>query len=57
MGMGGQHRWYSVAEYLAMELAADKRHEYHDGEILAMSGGSLEQSLITANVVAEAGNA
>jgi len=50
-------RRYSVAEYLNMECAADERHEFHDGEILAMSGGSLEHSLITANMVRETGNA
>jgi len=35
-----------------MEEASPLRHEYHDGEILAMSGGSLEHSIITTNVAA-----
>ena len=46
-----------MAEYLELERAADERHEFHDGEILAMSGGSLEYSLITANLVGEMRNA
>ena len=48
---------YTVDEYLARELAATERHEFHDGEILAMSGGSMEASLITANFIRRAGNA
>ncbi len=30
-------RRYTVAEYLALEDAAAERHEYSDGEILAMA--------------------
>ncbi len=57
MGVPVEKRRYSIAEYLELERTADVRHEYQDGEILAMSGGSLEQSLITANLIREAGNA
>jgi Uma2 family endonuclease len=57
MGLPAQTRRYTIAEYLDLERKADGRHEYHDGEILAMSGGSLEQSLITANIVGELRNA
>ena len=34
-------------EYLAFERASEQRHEYADGEIFAMSGGSHEHSTIT----------
>lgn len=40
-----------------MELDAAERHEYHGGEILAMSGGSDTHSFIIANVIREFGNA
>ena len=35
------------AEYLAFERASDERHEYLDGEIYLMSGGSPNHSQIT----------
>ncbi len=57
MGMPVQKRRFSIAEYFEMEDAAVERHEYQDGEILAMAGGSPEQSFIAANIVREAGNA
>ena len=41
---------YTVEEYLRMEESAVDRHEFHDGEILAMSGGTHEHSLINVNV-------
>lgn len=57
MGMPARQRRYSIEEYLELELHADERHEYQDGEILAMAGGSPEQSFIIANFVRETGNA
>lgn len=57
MGVPVRKHRYSVEEYLELERDADVRHEYDEGEILAMSGGSLEQSIIAANVIREAGNA
>ena len=44
---------YTIAQYLEMELAAAERHEYHYGEILAMSGGSDVHSFIIVNVTGE----
>lgn len=49
-------RRYTVEEYLRLEADATEKHDYRDGEILAMSGGSYEHSLITANVIRELGN-
>ena len=43
----------SVAEYLAREAKAEQKHEFHDGEVLAMSGGTLRHSRINANLVGE----
>lgn len=45
--------YVTAAEYLAFERAAEERHEYIDGEIVAMAGGTSEHSLIAANLVAE----
>jgi len=44
-------------EYLAFERASDEKHEYVDGEIFAMSGGTYEHSLLGSNVTRELGNA
>ncbi len=44
-------------EYLAFERASDEKHEYVDGEIFAMSGGTYEHSLLGSNVVRALGNA
>ena len=44
-----KHR-YTVAEYLELERASDVRHEFHDGEILAMAGGTIRYALVVTNV-------
>jgi Uma2 family endonuclease len=43
----------SAAEYLAFERAAPDRHELIDGEVVAMSGGTREHSLIALNIGGE----
>ena len=47
----------TVAEYLDAEAVAAERHEYFDGRVVAMAGGTAEHSLITGNLIREAGNA
>ncbi len=44
-------RRLSPDEYLAMERASDRRHEYLDGFVTAMAGGSSNHSLITTNTL------
>jgi Uma2 family endonuclease len=39
------------AEYLAFEAASLERHEYFNGEIVLMAGGSPDHALIAANVI------
>ena len=39
-------------EYLASERAGDRKHEYYQGEVLAMGGASFEHVGIAANLVA-----
>ncbi|HTN84704.1 MAG TPA: Uma2 family endonuclease [Sorangium sp.] len=43
----------SPQEYLDFERSSPLRHEYADGEIFAMAGGTLEHSAVAANVIAE----
>jgi Uma2 family endonuclease len=48
-----QHlRRHTLPEYLAFEETSELKHEFHAGEVLAMSGASPEHSLITANAIA-----
>jgi Uma2 family endonuclease len=42
---------FTAAEYLEFEETANERHEFHDGEILAMSGGSPDHSEINTNAI------
>jgi len=44
-------------EYLAFERTSEQKHEYADGEIFAMSGGTREHSLVGQNVAGELRNA
>jgi Uma2 family endonuclease len=46
-------RTWTVEEYLAYELETGIKHEYIDGEIYAMSGGTKRHALIGLNVGAE----
>lgn len=43
-------RQYTLAEYRSLEEAAQARHEYHDGAIVEMTGGTLEHSAIAGNL-------
>jgi len=44
---------FTIEEYLRGEEQSVVKHEFHEGEILEMTGGTYEHSLITANVVGE----
>lgn len=46
----------SVTEYLELDRASEIRHEYYFGEVIAMSGGTHNHSLISSNILREAGN-
>ena len=50
-------RFYSKEEYLEMEAVADRKSEYHNGEIFAMSGGSPNHSTICFNLNRQIGEA
>ncbi len=38
-----------------MEYDAEQRHEYYDGEIVAMAGGTPQHSLIFSTIIREVG--
>lgn len=42
--------WYSKEEYLKMESTAEYKSEYYQGEIFAMSGGTMKHSVICVNL-------
>ena len=44
---------YTPEEYLAFEREAEEKHEFIDGEIIAMAGASREHNLIGVNVSSE----
>ena len=48
---------YSPADYLALERASDVKHEFFDGEMFLMAGGTVEHSQVAANVIRALGNA
>jgi Uma2 family endonuclease len=49
-------RFLTEDEYLALEAEAEERHEFVNGEMIAMSGGSHAHSTIAANLARELGN-
>ena len=51
-----RHR-HTYAEYVALELYSTTKHEFIDGEIYAMAGGSEDHSALAAEVLRVLGNA
>jgi Uma2 family endonuclease len=49
---GRQEPYYTPEEYLELEWVSQERHEYFDGRIYAMSGGTANHAFIQANVIA-----
>jgi Uma2 family endonuclease len=53
MGMGHvAHRRYTIQEFVRLEEYSNVRHEYFDGQIYAMAGGTPEHGTYAANVIA-----
>lgn len=44
-------RRYSLQDYLRLEAYSNVRHEYVDGQIFAMAGGTPERGVYSANVI------
>lgn len=55
LALRSPRRW-SVADYLAFEETASERHEFIDGVIYAMVGGSDRHNLIAGNLFIALGN-
>ncbi len=52
MGQAQKIHRYSVSEYFALERETDIRHEYLDGEIVAMGGASRTHNTLVLNLAA-----
>jgi Uma2 family endonuclease len=50
MGEAALKYKYSIEDYLEMEVNSLEKLEYHEGEIFAMAGGTLNHSLLSNNV-------
>jgi Uma2 family endonuclease len=48
---------FTIEEYLEYENASQEKHEYYNGEIFAMAGGSKDHSAINRNLIICLGNA
>ena len=46
----GSHHRYTYEEYLAYERDSELKHEYDDGEIIAMAGGSRRHSALALRI-------
>lgn len=46
----------TVEEYIQHEIETGRRYEYHDGQIYALAGGSLEHALLIGNAYSELRN-
>ena len=44
---------FTIEEYLRFEEQAEQRHEYHNGNVIPMSGGTIEHNQIAANILTE----
>ena len=40
---------YTVAEYMALEMRSDFRHEFFEGEVFAMAGASIRHNTLVLN--------
>jgi len=50
MAVGARHARYSLDDYLRLEEYANVKHEYLDGVIHAMAGGTPEHGAITMRI-------
>ena len=48
--------YVTVEEYIQQEIETNTKHEYHDGKIYALAGGTLNHGLLCGNVYSEIRN-
>ena len=53
MGQAVEVHSYTIEEYLEFEEKSEEKHEFHNGEIFAMAGGSIAHSIIKGNAFGE----
>jgi len=51
-----KYNYFTPAEYLLAERNSEEKHEYYDGQVLAMSGASLRHNRIEVNLVRAIGS-
>jgi Uma2 family endonuclease len=51
-----KYNYISPAEYLAAERVTEIKHEYYDGQVLAMSGAGINHNSIQANLLINIGS-
>jgi Uma2 family endonuclease len=47
--------YYTLEEYFSLERVGEARYEYWDGNIVCMSGGSLQHAVISRNLIIHLG--
>ncbi|MFB2975406.1 Uma2 family endonuclease [Microseira sp. BLCC-F43] len=50
MMIAAEQRYYSPEEYLELEVNSEERHEYIDGQIIPMTGGTPNHNQIALNL-------
>lgn len=53
MGDAAEQTWIDYQTYLTIEREADQRHEWLDGRIYAMAGGTIAHGQLSAQVIGE----
>jgi Uma2 family endonuclease len=56
MGASASHRHYTLEDYLGVEEMSNVRHEFLDGQIFAMAGGTPEHAALSAAVLVVLGS-
>jgi Uma2 family endonuclease len=56
MGLAQKVKRYTPQEYYRLERDAQTKHEYFDGEIFAMAGGSVNHGRICSSILRAIGN-
>lgn len=51
-----RHQRYTYADYVALETVSVEKHEFMDGEIFVMAGGSADHARLSAQMVRLLGN-
>ena len=57
MSLAHRVQRHTYADYVAVETTSSTKHEFFDGQIYAMAGGSEEHSALAAEVLRALGNA